>query len=71
MQEPAGNMGLIPVLGRSPGEGHSNPLQYTCLENPVDREAWRATVPRVAKSRTQLKQFSTHVWRLHYIGIID
>ena len=61
MQEPAGDMGLIPVSGRSPGEGHSNPLQYTCLENPVDREAWRATVPRVAKSRTQLKQFSTRM----------
>ena len=43
--------GLIPGLGRSPGGGHGNPLQYSCLENPMDRGAWRATVHRVAKSR--------------------
>ena len=42
--------GLIPGLGRSPGGGHSNPLQYSCLENPMDRGAWRATVHGVAKS---------------------
>ena len=36
----AGDLGLIPGLGRSPGEGHGNPLQYSCLENPVDGEAW-------------------------------
>ena len=36
--------GLIPGLGRSPGGGHSNPLQYSCLENPMDREVWWATV---------------------------
>ena len=49
----AGNMtdtGLIPGSGRSPGEGHGNPLQYPCLENPMDREAWRATVHRAAES---------------------
>ena len=46
---------LTPGLGRSPGGGHFNPLQCSCLENPVDRGAWRATVHRVAKSRTQLK----------------
>ena len=40
----AGNVGLIPGLGRSPGEGNSNPLQYSCLENPMDRGAWWATV---------------------------
>ena len=40
----AGNVGLIPGLGRSPGEGNSNPLQYFCLENPMDRGAWWATV---------------------------
>ena len=45
----------IPGLGRSLGEGHSNPLQYSCLENPMDREALQATVGRVAKSKTQLK----------------
>ena len=55
-----GDIGLIPGLGRSPGGGHSNPLQCSCLENPMDREAWWATVHRVAKSWTQLKQLSTH-----------
>ena len=49
-----GDVGLIPVLGRSPGGGHGNPLQYFCLENPMDRGAWWATVQRVAKSQTQL-----------------
>ena len=43
MQEPW-RMGLIPGLGRSPGEGHGNPLQYSCLENSMDRRAWQATV---------------------------
>ena len=43
-----GNMGLIPGSGRSPGEGNDNPLQYFCLENPMDRGTWRATVHRVA-----------------------
>ena len=47
--------GSIPGLGRSPGGGHGNPLQYSCLENPMDRGAWWATVHRVAKSRTRLK----------------
>ena len=50
----AGDPGLIPGLGRSPGEGNDNLLQYSCLENPMDRGAWRATVHEVAKSRTQL-----------------
>ena len=49
-------MGLIPGSGRSLGGGHGNPLQYSCLENPMDRGAWWATVHRVAKSRTGLKQ---------------
>ena len=44
----AGDTGLIPGLGRSPGGGHGNPLQYSCLENPMDREAWRATVHGVS-----------------------
>ena len=47
--------GSIPASGRSPGEGHGNPLQYSCLENPMDRGAWRAPVHRVMKSWTQLK----------------
>ena len=50
----AKDLGLILGLGRSPGEGHGNPLQYSCLENPMDRGAWRATVHAVAKSQTQL-----------------
>ena len=49
-----GDLGLTPGLGRSPGEGHDNPLQYPCLENPMDRGTWRATVHRVAKRHTQL-----------------
>ena len=52
---------LIHGLRRSPGGGHGNPLQYSCLENPSDRGAWQAIMPRVAKSWTPLKQFSTHV----------
>ena len=47
-----GDLGLIPGLGRSSGEGNSNPLQYSFLENPVDGEAWWATVHGVTKSRT-------------------
>ena len=50
----AGDPGSIPGLGRSPGERNGNPLQYSWLENPMDRGAWWATVPGVAKSRTQL-----------------
>ena len=42
-----GDVGSIPGSGRFPGEGNSNPLQYSCLENPMDRETWWATVPRV------------------------
>ena len=45
----SGDVGSIPGPGRSPGGGHGNPLQYSCLENPMDRGAWRATVQRVAK----------------------
>ena len=45
----------IPGLGRSAGEGNGNPLQYSCLGNPMHREAWRATVHEVAKSQTRLK----------------
>ena len=47
--------GLIPGLGRSPGGGCGNPLQYSCLENPMDRGAWWATVHGVTKSKTRLK----------------
>ena len=49
----AGDLGLIPGLGRSPGEGNGNPLQYSCLENYMDRGAYRATAHGVTKSQTQ------------------
>ena len=48
------DMGWIPGLGRFPGGGHGNPLQYSCLKNPVDRGAWQASVDEVTKSQTQL-----------------
>ena len=54
------DMGLIPGSGRSPREGHGNPLQYSCLKNPMNRGVCKATVHRVTKSQTQLKQFNTH-----------
>ena len=50
----ARDAGLIPGLGRSPGEGNGNPLEYSCLENPMDRGTSRATVHEVTKSQTQL-----------------
>ena len=50
----------IPGLGRSPGGGNGNPLQYSCLETPMDRGAWWATVRGVTKSQTCLKQLSMH-----------
>ena len=50
----AGDLGPTPGLGRSPGDGNGNPPQYSCLENPMDRGAWRATAHGVAKSRTRL-----------------
>ena len=50
----AGDPGSILGLGRSPGEGNGNPLQYPCLENSMDKGAWRAVVHEVAKSQTQL-----------------
>ena len=56
----AGDAGLIPDRGRSLGGGHANPLQYSCLENTMDRGAWWAAVHRVAKSQTQLKRLSMH-----------
>ena len=57
--------GFNPGSGRSPGGGNGNPLQYSCLENPTDRETWWATVHRVTKSQTRLKWLSTvtsHFW---------
>ena len=66
----AGDLGSIPGLGRSPGEGNGNPLQYSCLENPMDGGAWWATVHRVAKSRTQLSDFThiyIYIWPHHMV----
>ena len=55
-----GDTGSIPGLGGFPRGGHGNPLQYSCLENPMDRGPWKATVHRVAKSRTELSD-RTHI----------
>ena len=51
----AGDLGSIPGLGKTPGGGNGNPLQYSCLENPMDREAWQAMVHGVTKSQIRLK----------------
>ena len=61
--------GSITGLGKSPGVGHSKPLQYYCLENPVDRGAWQAMIHRVAKSQTGLSDLahSTHYLSLSSI----
>ena len=61
-----GDVGSIPGSGRSPGEGNGNPLQYSWLENPMDRVAWWATVQRVAKSQTQVKWLHMHTHVLFY-----
>ena len=63
----AGDSGSIPVWGRYPGVRNGNSLQYSCLENSMDRGAWQAAVHRVAKSQTQLKRLSTrtHVFKLN------
>ena len=63
----AGDVGLISGLGISPGGGHGTPFQYSCLENPMDRGAWWATVHGVVKSQTQLKGLSTHVHAQLYV----
>ena len=71
---------MIPGSGRSPGEGNGNPLQYSCLENPMDREAWRVTVHEVIKeldttlmTKTSLhlkeKKYISQVWR-NFLGVI-
>ena len=63
----AGDLGLIHGWRRSPGEGNGNPLQYSCLGNPMDRGAWQATVPGVTKAQTWLsdKRFTfTGFWRI-------
>ena len=74
VKNPPGNaedlrdMGSIPRLGRFPGGRDGNPLQYSCLENPMDRGSWWATIHRVAKSQTRLKRFSggLYIWNLTF-----
>ena len=63
--------GLIPGSGRSSGGGHGNPVQYSCLENPMDRGAWQAKVHRVAQSQTQLMRLSTHAARMHIFTMMN
>ena len=57
----ARNVGSIPGWGRSPGVGNGNPFQYYCLENPMDRGAWWATVNRVTKNWTQLSMYAVDI----------
>ena len=64
----AGDLDLIPGSGRSPGEGHSKPVQYFYLKYPMDKGAWLATVHSVAKSRKQLKRLSTHA---QFVSVIN
>ena len=67
----AGDLGSIPGSGRSLGEGNNNPLQYSCLGNPIDRGTWQAIVHGAAKSQTRLKQPNTLLLsKKQYIGII-
>jgi len=61
-----GDVGLIPGLGRSPRGWHSNPLQYSCLENPMDREACWAAVHSIAKSQTCLRWLNTHTGSFYF-----
>ena len=71
-KESAGNTGdpgSIPGWGRSPGGGHGNPLQYSCLEYPMDRGAWWATVPGVKKSRTRLSEVHFDFFSLSFIQV--
>ena len=64
-----GDQGSIPGSGRSPGEGNGNPLQHSCLENPMDGGAWQSTVHRVVKSRTRLSNFTFTSFLQH--SVID
>ena len=61
-----GDLGSIPGLGRSPGEGKGNPFQYSCWENPMDEGAWWARVRGVAKSQTRLRNFTKRKIRLPF-----
>ena len=63
----AGDLGLSPESERSPGEGNGNPRQYSCLENPMDREAWRATIHGVEKSQTWLSMHTLNYWSFSHM----
>ena len=65
----ARDVGSIPGSGRSPGGAYGNPFQYSCLENPMDGEAWRATVHKVTKSQTRLKRLGKRVFWLSHLGV--
>ena len=65
------DVGSTPGLGRSPGGGHGNPLQYSCLENPMDIGDWKATVFRVAKRWTRLKRLSMHTCTEMEVPLFD
>ena len=65
LRSSAGNAGSIPGSGRFPGGWHCNPLQYSCLENSMDREDWRTIVHRVTKSQTRLKRLSSSSSSMH------
>ena len=68
-----GNTGSIPGLGRSPGLGNGSPLQYSCLENSMDRGAWWAAVHRVAKSKAQLSMHActyTHTFCMRHLSVL-
>ena len=66
----AREIGLIPGSGRSPRGGHGNPLQYSCLENPMDRGAWRATVHGVSKTQTLLSMH-LQIWLVYGVGLVS
>ena len=63
-----GDLGSIPGWGRSPGEGNGNPLQYSCLENPMGKRAWKAPVHGAEKSRTRLSEQAQRTWCSFFWG---
>ena len=69
----ARDVSLIPALGKSPGEGNGNLFQYSCLENPMDREGWRATVHAVAKESDTTEHAHRHIEQTcgHGLGVMD
>ena len=62
-------LGSVPMLGRSPGEGNGSPFEFPCLENPMDKGAWKSTIRGVTKSWSQLTNFTSHF--LSFSGRID